>query len=93
MEMTMNQTERKIRIAQADKDRPPAMTTYTVAVREKGKTGSWLYFGDDGHCHDTTARCKPLDQQSANWAKARLIELAAQAGRPITARVVVLAGR
>jgi hypothetical protein len=69
------------------------MTTYTIAVREKGKTGSWLYFGDDGHCHDTTARCKPLDRQSANWAKARLIELAEQAGRPITARVVVLVGK
>jgi hypothetical protein len=89
----MNQTERNIRIAQAGKDRPPSMTTYTVAVRERGKPGPWLYFGDDGHCHDTTARCKPLDKQAAEWAKALLIELAEQAGRPITARVVVLVRR
>lgn len=66
---------------------------YTVAVREKGKTGSWLYVGEDLNVRDTATYCKPLSLVDAGEAKRMLIEGAKKAGRPIEARIVRLCTR
>lgn len=66
---------------------------FTVAVREKGKIGGWLYIGEDLNCHDTAKHSKPLTKAEAQDAKRRLVEGAAKAGRPINCRIVRLVVR
>ncbi len=68
------------------------MTTYTVAIREKGKSGHWLYVDDNLRCSDTATHCKPLSRADAEFAKSQLMEGAAKAGRPIICRIVRLVG-
>lgn len=64
---------------------------YTVAVREKGKSGPWSYIDQDLKVRDTATYCKPLTLADAKTAKRAFIDGAAKLGRPIEARVVILA--
>jgi hypothetical protein len=64
---------------------------YTVAVREKGKSGPFQYIGMDLRVHDTVAYCKPLSREEAETAKRHLCDGAAKLGRPITCRIVRIA--
>ena len=69
------------------------MTSYTVAVREKGKGRPFQFIVYDGEMvilADTTHRCKPLTRPEAELAKRLLIDGAKGRGRPIEARVVRL---
>ena len=66
------------------------MTEYTIAVREKGKSGSWEYIGTDLRMHDTTQQSRPLSLENATLAKNLLVAKARQAGRPIDCRIVRL---
>jgi len=63
---------------------------YTVAVREAGKSGPWLYIDEHLRCVDTATHCKPLSRQDAQLAKRLLVDGAAEEGRRITARIVRL---
>lgn len=66
------------------------MSSYTVAVREKGKSGPFSFTGEDLRVHDTTRHSKPLTREQAQEAKRLLIERATKLGRPIEARIVRL---
>ena len=63
---------------------------YTVAVREKGKTGPWSYVDQDLNVRNVATYCKPLTRADAQKAKRAFVEGAAKLGRPIEARVVIL---
>jgi len=63
---------------------------YTVAVREKGKTGPFAFANDRLEVQDTTNGCKPLTLAEAKWARDRLLAAAIVLGRPIECRIVPL---
>lgn len=65
---------------------------YTVAVREKGKSGSWSYIGTDLRVYDVAHHSKPLTREYAALAKRELVAGALKLGCPIEARIVRLAG-
>jgi hypothetical protein len=63
---------------------------YTVAVREKGKSGPFSYITEDLKVADTATRCKPLSREDAEIAKKLFIAGAKKAGRPVECRIVRL---
>jgi len=64
---------------------------YTVAVREKGKGGPYSYVDQDLKVRDVATYCKPLTLAEARLAKRCFIEDSLILGRPLEARIVVLA--
>lgn len=71
------------------------LIAYTVAVREKGKTGAFKYLEFDGatlRLNETAQRSKPLSRDDAELAKRLLIADAADLGRPIECRIMRLVG-
>lgn len=67
------------------------MANYTVAIRERGKSGPWLFVTENLDVTDTATRCKPLTKDEATAAKAMFVDGAAKAGRPVVCRIVRLA--
>ena len=63
---------------------------YTVAMREKGKAGKFLYIGEDLKTYPIPDHSAPLRRDQAELAAQMLRDGAEKEGRPIETRLVEL---